>query len=81
MFHQTQQPARYYNANGYAMAVVAVVNHDNEELFDWAAYMNGCSANISEREAWEWVAEYGCKLSRADASHFFPTLDIDHYRG
>ena len=80
MFQQTKQPARYYNANGYAMAVVAVVNNNGLDLFDWAAYMGGCSSDLSEQEALNWVARFGCKLGQHDAAHFFPDLPIALYR-
>lgn len=60
--------ARYYNANRYACAVVAVMTPG----VDWAAYMGGCGSDLSEEEAVRFVARKGCKLSEEDARHFFP---------
>jgi hypothetical protein len=73
--------ARYYNSMGIGVAIVAVVNYYEGELFDWAAYIGG-SKKGAEREEWctEDVAAHGCKLSRADAMHYFPELDIGRYR-
>lgn len=73
--------ARYFNANYYACAVVASVNYFNRQLYDWAAYMGGCPADVPEADAVAHVAENGDKLSREDAAYFFPDLPIERYRG
>lgn len=65
---------RYYNASYYATAIVAVIT----EGIDWAAYIGGASANLSERGAVEFVAERGCKLSKKDAKHFFPEITLPY---
>lgn len=72
---------RYYNSNGIGTAIVAVVNHHDSEVFDWAAYIGG-SRRGARREEWatEDVAKSGCKLSRIDAVHFFPDLPKERYR-
>ena len=67
---------RYYNANYYATAIVASVT----EGIDWAAYIGGADVRASEGEAVEYVAGYGCKLSEADARHYFPELKDMRYR-
>lgn len=67
---------RYYNANYYATAIVAVIT----EGIDWVAYIGGADHTIPEREAVNYVADNGDKLSRADAKHFFPDIDLP-YRG
>lgn len=50
---------RYWNANYYATAIVAVVT----EGIDWAAYIGGAPVDFCEPAAIGFVAETGCKLS------------------
>ena len=57
----------YWNANGSAVAIVAVVN----EGIDWAAYIGGTSDDYTEQETMIWVTRHGCKLLRETALHFF----------
>lgn len=66
----------YYNANYHACAIVAVITHD----IDWAAYINGCDYKLPWKEAYEFVAEQGCKLPRKDAKYYFPDIKLP-YRG
>jgi len=66
--------ARYFNANYYACAVVAVITHG----VDWAVYMGGCDYKLPWKEANEFVAEYGCKLSAEDARYFFPDIKLPY---
>lgn len=73
--------ARYYNANYYACAIVAVASYHEGELFDWAAYMGGCPADLPQLDGTTHVAQHGDKISREDAAHFFPDLPIERYRG
>lgn len=74
--------ARYNNAAGFALAVVASVHFSPDgQLRDWAAYWHGCNITHREEDAVRWVAEHGCKLSRKDAAHFFPGFPMSHYRG
>jgi hypothetical protein len=49
----------YRNCNGYAMAAVAVLNLG----IDWVVYIGGCPVELSEKDAYRWVAEHGDKLS------------------
>jgi len=65
---------RYYNANYYATAIVAVIT----EGVDWAAYIGGAPADLPERETVEFVAARGCKLSKNDAKHFFPEITLPY---
>ena len=65
---------RYFNSNYHAMAIVAVIT----EGVDWAVYANGVDYTIREREAAEWVAEYGDKLSSVDAKYFFPDIKLPY---
>ena len=58
---------RYYNANGFAVAIVAVVT----EGIDWAAYIGGTHDDRSADETVIWITRYGCKLSEGDARHYF----------
>lgn len=72
--------ALYGNANGFAWAIVAVINLYGETMIDWSAYLGGCDFTQVERNCLEWVAAKGNKLSLADAEHFFPYLPIEKYR-
>ena len=74
--------ARYYNVCGIGIAIVAVLTYFDDELMDWAAYMGG-SERGARRQEWatEDVAGEGAKLIKHDATHFFPSLPADKYRG
>jgi hypothetical protein len=65
---------RYYNANYYATAIVAVIT----EGINWAAYIGGALPGITEKDAVEFVADKGCKLSMSDAKHFFPKITLPY---
>ena len=65
---------RYYNANYYATAIVAVIT----EGIDWAAYIGGALPGITEKDAVEFVAEKGCKLLEKDARYFFPEITLPY---
>ncbi len=67
---------RYYNANYYATAIVAVIT----EGIDWAVYIGGAPHDIREREAIEFVADKGDKLSESDAKYFFPDIKLPYRR-
>ena len=67
---------RYYNANGFAVAIVASVNHD----LDWAAYIGATGDDKREGETVQAVLELGCKLAEKDARYFFPELKSTPYR-
>ena len=65
---------RYYNANYHAVAIVANIT----EQVDWAAYIGGADCTLPEKDAIEYVRDYGCKLSESDARHFFPGIDLPY---
>jgi hypothetical protein len=73
---------RYYNANHYAAAIVAVMTTDKlGDIIDWTAYLGGTAGDKREEEAVRHIAEYtGCKLSEQDARYFFPELENEWYR-
>lgn len=66
--------ARYWNANYYAGAIVASIT----EGIDWAAYIGGADHTWSREAAVEYVRDYGDKLSRDDARHFFPNIELPY---
>ena len=68
-------PGRYFNSNGHAIAIVAVVTVG----VDWAAYIGEADPH-RELEAYPHVAETGSKLQWEDAKHFFPSLRPGWYR-
>lgn len=55
-------PLKYWNSNGVAVAIVAVANYVDGELFDWAAYIGGTTKTEHEEDAYDEVTQYGCKL-------------------
>jgi len=65
---------RYYNANGFSLAIVASIT----KKIDWAAYIGSCSSQVSEEETLQFVKERGCKLSEKDARHYFPNIDLPY---
>jgi len=71
---------RYWNINGVALCIVAVVTFINGEEFDWAAYIGGTPDSCSEEETIEFVWQYGAKLTKGDALHFFPGFKHIYYR-
>jgi len=73
MFAQDKYEARYWNANGYACAVVASVGVEGE----WSAYIGGADPQ-REEEALDFVSRCGVKLSEADARHFFPKITLPY---
>ena len=64
---------RYWNANGYATAVVASIGTEGA----WSAYIGGCPPE-SEEEGLLFVIKWGSKLLEEDARHFFPDLDLPY---
>ena len=67
---------RYWNSDGKGIAVVASIT----EGIDWAAYIGGTDHTVPEEEAVRYVRDYGCKLSEADARHFFPDIKLPYRR-
>lgn len=66
--------ARYWNANGFGVAVVASVTHE----VDWSAYIGGLTGEYTESYTVNWVSNYGAKLNEKDARHFFPEIDLPY---
>ena len=73
--------ARYYNSNGIATAIVAVVTRDRfNHIIDWAAYIGGTTKTEHYEEGIEDVALHGNKMLQEDAEYFFPKLERWPYR-
>ena len=72
---QGLQEGRYYNANGFGVAIVASITNP----IDWAAYI-GADDGYSEESCIQFVKEKGCKLSEKDARHFFPNITLPYRR-
>jgi hypothetical protein len=60
---------RYWNANGFAVAIVAKEGGVN----DWAAYI-GATEGVAtlEHETVKFVLAHGCKISQKIAEAIFP---------
>lgn len=81
--HRTEQHTiRQWYANGFGVAIVAVTNHYDGKLFDWACYVGGAPSDVYPKgeDLRPFVAEYGCKIDRDLAHHLAPSLDIKRYR-
>lgn len=65
---------RYYNANYYATAIVAVITTG----IDWAAYIGGAPVEIPEQDAYNFVADKGCKLDVKLARFIFPDIKLPY---
>lgn len=65
---------RYYNANGFAVAIVASITHE----IDWAAYIGATGDDKREGETVQAVLKLGCKLFENDAKHFFPEIELPY---
>lgn len=65
--------ARYWNANGVGIAVVAVIT----EGVDWAAYI-GADDGQRQEHCIEWTADMGEKLCFKDATYFFPDIELPY---
>lgn len=72
-FEPDKYEGRYWNANGYATAVVASIGIEGA----WSAYIGGCPP-ASEEAGLPIVAREGAKLTEADARHFFPKIDLPY---
>ena len=69
------QEARYWNTNSRGICIMASIS----EGIDWAAYI-GADDGWSEEALMQWTLELGAKLSREDAEHFFPDIDLPYRR-
>lgn len=68
---------RYFNAQGWGVAIVATVVHGLE----WAAYIGATWGEMSEQKTIDYVANLGCKMQEKDARYFFPQFKDLPYRG
>ena len=64
----------YYNANGFAVAIIASITRE----IDWAVYIGATLGDKRERETVQAVLEFGCKLSEKDAKHYFPEIGLPY---
>ncbi len=64
----------YWNANGYATAIVAVIT----EGIDWSAYAGGAPVEINEEAAVQFVARKGTKISKKLARIIFPDIELPY---
>lgn len=72
---------RYYNSNGFATAVVAVVDEwEDGSGGEWACYTGGTDLTQHEKDAVRWLARHGAKMPERDARYFFPELLDMPYR-
>ena len=72
-FAPNRYEGRYWNSNGFAVAVVATIGVEGA----WAAYIGGAPPE-SEEKGLAFVAMFGAKLSEEDARHFFPDLELPY---
>lgn len=69
---------RFWNQGGKQLAIVAIVTQVGE-WGDWAAYIGTDAPDSNhEKDTCMAVAEYGCKLSKKDARHFFPEIEFPY---
>ena len=71
--HSTKLEARFWNSNGYQIAIVACITKG----IDWAAYI-GADKSYTEAETLRTVANWGAKLSAEDAKYFFPNITLPY---
>ena len=79
---------RYWNANGFAVAVVGAVTlippidlEGSPDPFDWAAYIGATEGERTcEKDTVEFTHKSGCKLSERIARAFFPQFSEIPYR-
>lgn len=67
---------RYFNAQGWAVAIVASITHG----IDWGVYIGATWGPMSEKETMEYVVKNGCKMQEEDARYYFPELKSMPYR-
>lgn len=65
---------RYWNPGSQNICIVASITNG----IDWAAYIGACPNAHSEDEALKYVADWGAKLSKQDAEHFFPEIKLSY---
>jgi len=67
---------RYFNAQGWAVAIVASVIHG----IDWGVYIGATFGSLTEQETIDYVVKWDCKMREEDARYFFPELKETPYR-
>lgn len=73
--------ARYFNVNGFAGAIIAVIKFNPDDTMrDWSAYWGGCDLTMHKDDAVKWVAQNGDKISLSDAQYYFPDIPPARYR-
>jgi hypothetical protein len=65
---------RYYNANGFSLAIVASITRE----VDWSAYIGSYSSQMSEEATLMFVLSQGCKLHKEDAKYYFPDVELPY---
>ena len=66
----------YWNSNGLGIVIVAREGY----VDDWAAYIGGLAGYHTEEEAIARACSDGAKLSREQATRWFPQLPAGAYR-
>lgn len=61
------------------LAVASINKTDEDELFDWAAYIDSVEGNNHDKEYFE-VARRGTKLDVKIAAAIFPAFPTERYR-
>jgi len=67
---------RFYNTNYYVTAIVASITTG----IDWAAYIGGAPHDASYEQAYQFVADRGCKLDEGLARFIFPDIELPYRR-
>uniref|UniRef100_A0A6M3IZW7 Uncharacterized protein n=1 Tax=viral metagenome TaxID=1070528 RepID=A0A6M3IZW7_9ZZZZ len=76
--HRRFFEGRFWNQGGKQLAIVACVTEYGDEG-DWAAYIGTDAPNsYREEDTCLYVARHGCKLSKEDAKHFFPRIELPY---
>lgn len=65
---------RYYNANGFAVAIIASITHE----IDWAVYIGATLGDAKEAVTVQATLKFGCKLFEKDAKHYFPEIELPY---
>lgn len=69
---------RYWNPSHDDQSLNICVVASVTKGIDWAAYIGAAPGVHREDEALEVVAEWGAKLAKRDAEHFFPEIKLPY---
>jgi len=73
-----QFEGRFWNHGGKQLAIVASLTEVGEQGY-WAAYIGtDAPESWTEEDTCLYAADHGCKLSEADARHFFPEIKLPY---